>query len=317
MSNIEHTEDSASKSSSKKKAKKLPQGGNEVPRSEGTSGVENTTSNGLSGNAPENDTTQQSELSTFGSMLTNSMLTLQTTLTRQFEKLQNTIERTWSTEENNLLESSEGEYRSESDNENGAKTNDRALCDKPRSKRQRDASPSQISVLSDDVTETAAKRSKSLDKKCDVLDAIAQRLTKTEPTDVAVNEQLATLVNGLMFKLKKPEESKLKEEGEKILRPQNCESLVVTKVDELIWNRLRPNTRSFDSRVQTAQGMLIKGVIEVTKMLNEMLDLKSKANDESVNDSIDYESKLNQLIDKGMSAIEMLSYANFEINMRR
>ena len=317
MSNIEHTEDSASKSSSKKKAKKLPQGGNEVPRSEGTSGVENTTSNGLSGNAPENDTTQQSELSTFGSMLTNSMLTLQTTLTQQFEKLQNTIERTWSTEENNLLASSEGEYRSESDNENGAKTNDRALCDKPRSKRQRDASPSQISVLSDDVTETAAKRSKSLDKKCDVLDAIAQRLTKTEPTDVAVNEQLATLVNGLMFKLKKPEESKLKEEGEKILRPQNCESLVVTKVDELIWNRLRPNTRSFDSRVQTAQGMLIKGVIEVTKMLNEMLDLKSKANDESVNDSIDYESKLNQLIDKGMSAIEMLSYANFEINMRR
>lgn len=178
------------------------------------------------------------------------------------------------------------------------------------------ASPSQVSVLSDDVTETAAKRSKSLDKKCDVLNAIAQRFTKTDPTNIAVNEQLATLVNGLMFKLKKPEESKLKEEGEKILRPQNCESLVVTKVDELIWNRLRPNMRSFDSRIQTAQGMLIKGVIEVTKMLNEMLNLKSKANDASVNDSIDYESKVNQLIDKGMSAIEMLSYADFEINMR-
>ncbi|PFX28339.1 hypothetical protein AWC38_SpisGene6920 [Stylophora pistillata] len=237
-------------------------------------------------------------------MLTNSMLTLQTTLTQQFEKLQNTIERTWSTEENNLFASSKGEYRSESVNENGAKTNDRARCDELWSKRQRDASPSQISVLSDDVTETAAKRSKSVDEKCDVLDAIAQLLTKTEPTDVAVNEQLATLVNGLMFILKKPGKSELKEQGGKILRPQNCESLVVTKVDELIWNRLRPNTRSFDSRVQTVRGMLIKDVIEVTKMLNEMLDLKSKAND----DILDYAHRQSSTTSKQGQPLDSTSF---------
>ena len=52
-------------------------------------------------------------------------------------------------------------------------------------------------------------------------------------------------------------------------------------------------------------------------MTHEMLDMKFEANDKSDNDNTDSESKLNKLIDKGMSAIEMLSYTNFEINMRR
>ena len=75
-----------------------------------------------------------------------------------------------------------------------------------------------------------------------------------------------------MFEAKKPDEAKIKEEAHKIVRPGPCESLVVTKVDELIWNHLHLTTRSFDARVQTARGALVKGGIEITKMLDGILD---------------------------------------------
>ena len=75
-----------------------------------------------------------------------------------------------------------------------------------------------------------------------------------------------------MFEAKKPDEAKIREEAHKILRPEPRESLVVTKVDELIWNHLHLTTRSFDARVQTARGALVKGVIEITKMFDGILD---------------------------------------------
>ena len=75
-----------------------------------------------------------------------------------------------------------------------------------------------------------------------------------------------------MFEAKKPDEAKINEEAHKILRPEPRESLVVTKVDELICNHLYLTTRCFDARVQTARGALVKGVIEITKMLDGILD---------------------------------------------
>ena len=75
-----------------------------------------------------------------------------------------------------------------------------------------------------------------------------------------------------MFEAKKLDEAKIKEEAHRILRPEPRESPVVTKVDELIWNHLHLTTRSFDARVQTARGALVKGVIEITKMLDGILD---------------------------------------------
>lgn len=65
--------------------------------------------------------------------------------------------------------------------------------------------------------------------------------------------------------------------------------------------------------------MLIKGVTEIAKMLNGMLELKSEAasnkNQDDVVETIS--GKVDKLIDRGMSAIEMMSYANYEINLRR
>lgn len=319
------------KTSAHKKTKKAAKNGNVIPRSETTprnaSGAERPTTEkptadeqAVSKPPEAAKPAEESELSKFGSMLTSSMLSLQETMCKQFEKLQGTIEKTWSIDEHELLGSSDEEDGSGM-SENGAKNDYRKRRGEPTPKRRRDISPSELSDSTEDGKSTNPLSSKTDDNECEVLTAIAQRLTKTEPTDTTVNEQLAKLVNELMFKSKRPDESKLKEDGEKILRPQNCESLVVTKVDELIWNRLRPNTRSFDSRVQTVQSMLIKGVIEITKMLNSMLEMKTKTNVDKTSSSdegnVEASPKIDKLIDKGMSAIEMLSHANYELNMRR
>ena len=74
----------------------------------------------------------------------------------------------------------------------------------------------------------------------------------TSSVEVA-NKQ--TVLNSIAEKMQmqekkeKPDEEKLKEKLSHIIRPANCDSLVTTKVDELIWQRLTPQTRSFDSTV--------------------------------------------------------------------
>ena len=56
-----------------------------------------------------------------------------------------------------------------------------------------------------------------------------------EKVDPGIDEQLANMINQLMFKKEKPDEEKLKEKLSHIIRPVNCNSPVTTKVDELIW----------------------------------------------------------------------------------
>ena len=92
----------------------------------------------------------------------------------------------------------------------------------------------------------------------EVFTSIAEKLHMPEKVDLDVDSQLSTMINKLMFRKEKPVEEKLKEKLNLILRPANCTSLVTTKVDELIWQRLRPQTRSFDSWAQVAQACIVK-----------------------------------------------------------
>ena len=112
----------------------------------------------------------------------------------------------------------------------------------------------------------------AIHRDCDVLTTVEERLTKKKATDSRVHKRIAKLINEFMFDARKRDEAKIKEEAHKILRPERRESFVVTKVDELIWNHLHLTTRCFDARVQTARGVVVKGVIEITKMLDGILD---------------------------------------------
>ena len=69
------------------------------------------------------------------------------------------------------------------------------------------------------------------------------------------------MINQLMFKKEKPDEEKLKEKLSHIVRPASCDSLVTTKVDELMWQRLRSQTRSFFKSVTILSKLLDKTLI--------------------------------------------------------
>lgn len=133
----------------------------------------------------------------------------------------------------------------------------------------------------------------------------SEQVTLQDVTTEPIHKDLAKLVNDLMFKVKidKKLAEQVKESAEKIKRPENCESLVCTKVDELIWNRLQVPTKSLDSRFQYGQLFLVKSVTVLVNILDKIVSNKDVEKEELVRELI--------------KTVEMLSYSNYELNMRR
>jgi hypothetical protein len=133
----------------------------------------------------------------------------------------------------------------------------------------------------------------------------AEQVTLQDVTTDPIHKDLAKLVNDLMFKVKvdKKLAEQVRESAERIKRPENCESLVCTKVDELIWNRLQVSTKSLDSRFQHGQLFLVKSITVLVNILDKIVSNKEVEKEELVRELI--------------KAVEMLSYSNYELNMRR
>ncbi|KAK3100333.1 hypothetical protein FSP39_018292 [Pinctada imbricata] len=159
---------------------------------------------------------------------------------------------------------------------------------------------------SDGEKENKSKKNRT--SKNELLDIISDQLTLKEATDDPVDEKLAQLVKGIMFKsdIDKKAKEQMKEAAEKVKRPQNCGSLTTTKVEELIWNRLQPSTRSQDIKFQEVQNFLVKGITVLVNTSNKIISNEQK-------DEISRE----EIVKEVMKAVELLSHANFELNIRR
>ena len=81
----------------------------------------------------------------------------------------------------------------------------------------------------------------------------------------AVPEQLALLANKSL-RCKSIDE-KLKELRNKHKRPENVENLQVTKVDDILWGQLRPETKAFDYNQQKMQSVLSQALVPVIKLM--------------------------------------------------
>jgi hypothetical protein len=71
--------------------------------------------------------------------------------------------------------------------------------------------------------------------------------------------------------VKRPEVEKLDKILEKFAPPENCEYLVVPKVNEELWYDLNKFHRSNDLAMQNIQKYLIGGVSAVTSVLNDVI----------------------------------------------
>jgi hypothetical protein len=137
----------------------------------------------------------------------------------------------------------------------------------------------------------------------EIINIIEQSLPKDE-TGNPVNQKLADMVNTLMHKkdVDKSLREQIKTLCEATKRPENCVGLKNTRVDEPIWHRLQPSTRSLDTKHQEVQTFLLKATTEVVLLLNEVIEKE-----------IDSKTMVTKL----MKVVEFLSFANYELNCRR
>ena len=107
----------------------------------------------------------------------------------------------------------------------------------------------------------------------------AQRRNARKPVDT----ELASLANSVFCD--GMSEEKYKEFKDNVHRPENCEALTNVRLNQLIWDIVKPQTSSMDSKMQVTQTCLAKAGILVTQMLNDLpstvsgdtLDLGTKA----------------------------------------
>lgn len=70
------------------------------------------------------------------------------------------------------------------------------------------------------------------------------------------------------------EDSKLKELANKHFRPKNLENLVVPRVNQEVWAKLRQDTRNQDLRMQKTHELITKALIPVLKGVEMLLAFK-------------------------------------------
>ena len=87
-----------------------------------------------------------------------------------------------------------------------------------------------------------------------------------DTVDVNINDDLADVVNG--FFRERISDEKYSEIMKSVARPEPCTSLTNTGVNQLVWDLLLPQTKSFDSLIQQHQETIIKPASNVTKILN-------------------------------------------------
>ena len=142
--------------------------------------------NSEEGMAGQSASNEGSELLKFGSMLATSITELKDTIAGKFDQLEEILTRPdiWA------QDTEEHDDASEDDADNDSS---RSTTEEPPSKKSKLTSSGEV----------ASKQS--------VLESIAEKMQMQQTVDPGIDEQLANMINQLMFKTEKPDEEKLKE----------------------------------------------------------------------------------------------------------
>ena len=113
----------------------------------------------------------------------------------------------------------------------------------------------------------------------DITDFLIEDKEQGEP----IPDQLALLANkSLRWK---SIDEKLKELKSKHKRPENVENLQITKVDDILWSQLRPETKAFDYSQQKMQSVLSQALVPVIKLMQTVRKEGNKETRELVADT--------------------------------
>ena len=129
-----------------------------------------------------------------------------------------------------------------------------------------------------------------------------------ETVGADIDSQLADIVDTLLTS--RLPEDKLKEKLSLRIRPGNCSSLVATRVNPEIWDKLAPATRSRDVRSQRIQNDTIQSMIAVTEAANTLVH--GTRSGETISPG-----SLTETVKSLVDALALFGHANQEINQRR
>lgn len=152
-----------------------------------------------------------------------------------------------------------------------------------------------LSTLSSDIELLPESVS---DNSQNIFEGIFKKYNMLDEVDLPVDSHLATLVNKVFC------EGIVDEKFQKLLkethRPENCESLVKTRVNNLVWNLLSAQIHTIDSNMQQIQAAVVNSAVIITKLISACSE----------------QLPPNQ-IEAGTDALGLLGQANKLINVRR
>lgn len=94
----------------------------------------------------------------------------------------------------------------------------------------------------------------------------------------AVNAQFAGILKEVMRV--KLDDDVLTETKNRYTRPVNCECLEPTQVNHLLWDKLKHDTRSSDLKLQLIQANLLKEIIPIVLVVEQLVKVQDKISEE-------------------------------------
>ncbi|XP_069107778.1 uncharacterized protein [Argopecten irradians] len=106
-----------------------------------------------------------------------------------------------------------------------------------------------------------------------LLTQLQDKYNKTEKVSPAINPELAKVVTTMVDQ--GLDDTHVTELMEKYKRPNNCDSLTVSKINQELWDQIQPGTRSQDIKLQKIQATLVKSMIPIVNIANNILEVRA------------------------------------------
>ena len=126
----------------------------------------------------------------------------------------------------------------------------------------------ELTSFTDGLDQTSETEQEDMDT---FMQDLQQFFETGDSTGPDLEEKMATVVNSSLRV--SVGEQKINDLCDKLLRPKNCEGLIVPKVNQEIWARLQRFTRNRDLAMQKIQLYLAKAMIPMLRMMQEMREV--------------------------------------------
>ena len=147
-----------------------------------------------------------------------------------------------------------------------------------------------------------------------LFDGLEQFCSQDSQTGPKVNDKLSKLINTMLRA--KVSDEKMTEKPGRFKQPQNCENLVLPKVNPEIWSKMASRAKSRDLNLQNVQSYhLIMGLVPVIQSLQKLYDwrkMAKKAADKSVSIS---DEDLSGITSDLCDSFSLLAHSNYHADV--